>query len=166
MAGSDPSTRGRSPVVLEVLFYAFYGAVHGMPYSPFPRKWDLNCSSECKLKSWMVGRFESTGQNRETQIPRYLAVPIRIEIWVEFEFLCISRYKFKSRFLFDLNLRRPCTAESRRVVVTRVVCCSWNALSPVRFRTRRATMEEEVEAFPGMPYRLLDSAGQGRQGAC
>ena len=52
------------------------------------------------------------------------------------------------------------------MVVTRVVCCSWNALSPVRCRTRRVTIEEEVEAFPGMPYRLLDSAGQGRQGAC
>jgi len=58
------------------------------------------------LNSRMVNRILSIGQNRDTQISRYLAVLTRIEILVEFEFLCIFlRYKFKSRFWFNLNLQ-------------------------------------------------------------
>jgi len=51
--------------------------------SPFPRRWDSKCWTKCKSKSWMVGRFESTNQNRETEIPQYLVVQIRIEIWLD-----------------------------------------------------------------------------------
>ena len=55
----------------------------------------------------MVGRFESTSQNRETQIPRSLALQIRIEMLIEFasEFLCISPCKFKLRFTLNLIMQ-------------------------------------------------------------
>ena len=53
----------------------------------------------------MVRRFKS--KNRETQIPRYLAVLIRIEILIGFGFLCISRYKFRLRFWFWSWLKPP-----------------------------------------------------------
>ena len=53
----------------------------------------------------MVGRCSPTSQNRENQISRYLTVQIRIEILIGFEFRCISRYKFKLRFWFNVNMR-------------------------------------------------------------
>jgi len=67
-------------------------------YSPFPRRRDSKCSSECQSKSSMAVKFKSTSPNRETQILRYLAIQIRNENLVSFEFLCISRYQFKLRF--------------------------------------------------------------------
>ena len=57
-----------------------------------------NRNSEC----W---GFRSSRQNRENQIGRYLTVESRIEILIGFEFRGISLYKFKLRFLFDLNLQ-------------------------------------------------------------
>jgi len=53
----------------------------------------------------MVGRFYSTSQDRENQISRYLTVQSRIEILIGFEFRGILQYKFKLRFLFNLNLQ-------------------------------------------------------------
>ena len=80
-------------------------AVCNWPYSPFPRRWDSKWWKKCKSKSWMVGRFWSICQNRENQISRYLTVQIRIEILIGFEFRCISRYTFKVRLCFNLNVQ-------------------------------------------------------------
>ena len=51
-------------------------------YSPFRGRWDSKWSSKCKSKSWMVGSFQSTSRNRETEIPLYLAVQIQTEFWL------------------------------------------------------------------------------------
>jgi len=73
--------------------------------SPFRGKWDSKWWKKCKSKCSKAGRFYSTSQNRENRISRYLTVQSRIEILIGFEFRGISRYKFKSRFLFNLNLQ-------------------------------------------------------------
>jgi len=70
---------------------------------PVPEKMRLEMVNKMQIEILNVGEIQSTSQNRETQIPRYLAVQIRIETLVGFEFLCISRYKFKSRFWFYLK---------------------------------------------------------------
>ena len=96
-------------------------------YSPFPRRRDSKWSTKCKSKSWMVGIFYSTSQSRETQIPRYLAVLIRVEILLGFKFLCISRYKSKLRFWFNLNLKLTKISPPLRILI----CISWSISSLV-----------------------------------
>jgi len=100
----------RSVHIFKILFQGFYAPESDPPhkimrYSPFPRRWDSKSSTKCKSKWWILRRFWSTSQNRETQISQYLTVQIRIEILIGFEFLWISRYKFKLRFWFNLNLQ-------------------------------------------------------------
>jgi len=66
----------------------------------------------------MLGRFQSTSPNRENQISRYLTVQSRIEILIVFEFWGISRYKFKLRFLFNLNLQLTKISPPFRISIT------------------------------------------------
>jgi len=50
---------------------------------------------EMQIEILNGGQILVNYRNRKTQIHRYLAAQIQIDILIEFEFLCISQYKFQ-----------------------------------------------------------------------
>jgi len=62
--------------------------------------------------------FWSTSQNRENQISWYLTVQSRMEILIGFELRRVLQYKFKLRFLFNLNLQLTKISPPFRIWIT------------------------------------------------
>ena len=79
-------------------------------------------------------RFYSTSPNRVSPIPRYLAVQIRIDILLLFEFLCISRYKSKLSFWLNLNVQLTKISSPARISI-----CISTSISSFVFLERAVT---------------------------
>jgi len=83
-----------------------YIQIYSLVVQPVPWKMRLEIVKRNANRNpeWW-GDFRSTSPNQENQISRCLTVQSRIEIFIGFEFRGILRYKFKLRFLFNLNLQ-------------------------------------------------------------
>jgi len=80
--------------------------------------------------------FSQLVKMEKNQISRYLAVQIRFEILVEL-FICISRYKFESRFLFNLNLKLTKISPPFRILI----CIPTSISSPAQEWRNRTVAE-------------------------
>jgi len=76
-----------------------------------------NCTG-CTTPNIFAWYAQRASQNRENEISRYLTVQSRIEILIGFEFRGILRYKFKLRFLFNLNLQLTNMSPTFRISIT------------------------------------------------
>ena len=111
---------------------------------------------------------DETSQNRENQISLYLTVQSRIEILIGFEFRGVSRYKFKLRFMFNLNLQLTKISPPFRISIR--ISSTISSLifqgtrcgspgSPVCLGRLRRRHSEDTNLFPRVLHKLGSYSG-------